>query len=494
MSRNADRDIHVKKRKKNRKPVVVTALTFTVLFIYIAGYAIAFLSKPSVSIETVNYGTIDVPEALHGIIVRDETVVRSTESGTPSYRYSEYEKVKANSVVCTLRTSDDAEKIEEHIREIDEDIIEAQKAKQDISIFKDDIERISRTITETFDAAAYKITGGSFSDVYALKNNIQTQIDLRNQIWFTENAKSQSALSGEKATYENQLSQHSSSYTAPSSGVLSLRIDNMEDILTPEGLDSIAAEQTKMTVQPEYISKVLDINEGAPLFRIVKSNTWYIAAYIPNDIAAGFKLGDRLVIYTNADDVQLEANVEVYKLEQGENETYTVFKSNENMIDFMDMRTMDFKIKKDSYKGFKIPNDAIVEKVFLKIPKDCVMESLDETSVIVRNGTEDKLVQIKISAADDENYLVQQDFGALKLGTVLVRGTGENSGVYTVSEATTLKGVYVANSSVAQFTVINILAGNSEYSIVDAEDQYGLKVYDKIVSDAKTIEDEESVN
>ena len=488
------RDVYAAKRRKLRRYRVFTGFIFLVLFVYIIGYLGVFLSRPSISVEAVNYGSVDVPTSLHGIIVRDETVVKSKEAGTPSYKYSEYERVKNGSLVCSIAKGNDTQNIEDQLREVDEDILETQKSKEDISLFKDDLDRISKTITESFDSAAYKLSTGNFSDVYAIKNNIQTQIDLRNQIWFTENAQSKSSLSGEKQNYEDQLGQQSDSYTAPASGIISFKVDNMEDVLTPDTIGNIAAEQTKMTVKPEYISKVLAVTADAPLFRLVKSNVWYIASYIPNDIAADFNEGDKLTIYTTLDDNELSTNVEISSIDRGDNESYIVFKSNEKLIDFIDIRTMDFKIKRDEYSGFKIPNEAIVEKVFLKIPKDCVMDSLGDESVIVRNGDKDTLTTIKISAADDENYLVQQDFANLKVGTVLVKGTGADASTYTISDVSTLKGVYVANSSVAEFTVINVLARNNEYSVVDSDDQYGLKVYDKIVSDAKTVEDEESVN
>ncbi|MBR5467830.1 MAG: hypothetical protein IKU80_01220 [Firmicutes bacterium] len=476
--------------KKQSRYRVLTVITFAVLFVYIAGYLVAFLSRPSASIETVNYGSIDVPEALNGIVIRDEIVVKTDDAGTPSYKFSEHERVKKNAVVCVVRDSDDAGLIEKQIRKIDEDILEVQKSKQDISLFKDDLKRISKNITDSFESASHKISGGNFSEVYVLKDNVQTQIDLRNQIWFTENAKNNSALSGEKAAYENQLDEYSSSYAAPASGVISLRVDNMEEIITPKNMESIVPEQTKMSVKPEYISKVLDIDADSPVFRLVKSNVWYVASYIPNSLAAGFSVGDRVEIYTTADDTEKSANMKVHKLEQGEKQTFIILKSNENMLDFIDIRTMVFRIRQDSYEGFKIPNEAIVEKVFLKIPKECVMESLDEYNVIVRGIDKDTLVPVKISSEDKDYYLVQQDFASIKLGTVLVKG----SGVYTISEVSTLKGVYVANSSVAQFTVVDILASNSEYSVVDSEDQYGLKVYDKIVSDAKTVSDDDAVN
>ena len=86
-----------------------------------------------------------------------------------------------------------------------------------------------------------------------------------------------------------------------------------------------------------------------------------------------------------------------------------------------------------------------------------------------------------------------QDFETLRIGDTILKGTGENAEKYTISEVETDKGVYVVNSSVADFKIIEVIASNSEYSIVKAGSTYGLKVYDNIVSDAKNIQESDSI-
>ncbi|MBQ9091170.1 MAG: hypothetical protein IJY52_02730, partial [Anaerotignum sp.] len=70
---------------------------------------------------------------------------------------------------------------------------------------------------------------------------------------------------------------------------------------------------------------------------------------------------------------------------------------------------------------------------------------------------------------------------------------GEEAGQYTVSELSPHAGVYVANSSVANFVVIEILEQNQEYAIVKAGSITGLQPYDTIVSDAKNITEGQSI-
>ena len=62
-----------------------------------------------------------------------------------------------------------------------------------------------------------------------------------------------------------------------------------------------------------------------------------------------------------------------------------------------------------------------------------------------------------------------------------------------LSELLPHAGVYVANSSIAKFVVIDVVEQNQEYAIVQAGSTTGLQPYDTIVSDAKNIKEGDSV-
>ena len=117
-----------KTRKKGHRAFM--GIMFTILFIYILGYFIVFLTKPHISVETVSYGTIDVPQVFSGIIIRDEKVFESPIDGQPVYAYSENEKIKINSSVCVIKKDDTTDIIEQKIEEIDKDILENQMQRK----------------------------------------------------------------------------------------------------------------------------------------------------------------------------------------------------------------------------------------------------------------------------------------------------------------------------------------------------------------------------
>lgn len=488
---------HRSKRKSRARGnyKVLTAVVFVLLLIYILGYIIAYVSRPSVPTETVNYGTIDSPNTISGVIVRDEMVVKSTASGEAIYNYAENTKAPKNALVCTVKDTGTSDTIENEIKKIDKDILTAQESRMDISKNKDEIDRIENNLTNTVDNSVYKFTESSMTDMYSFKNNIQNYIDMRNSILINEITNSTSELTEQRKEYEKELSGSVSSYNADESGIISLMIDGHEEEFTPENINSITKEQIKTEIIPEYVSKSVSVKEGEPLFKIVKNNKWYVAAYVPNETAANYEVGDSLEIYTFYDEEELSSDMTVESETMGEKETFMVLSSDENLIDFLPLRTITFNIRQDSSTGLKIPNTAIVEKTFLKIPSSCVVDNLGEKTVILKNGSNAQTVKINVFTADDENVYVLQDYKTLKLGDVLVMGSGETAKDFTISEVENYKCVYVANSSMASYAVVNVIGQNSEYSIVKpSSSSYGLKVYDKIVSDAKSVTDDEALN
>lgn len=490
-----------KPRKRKRNTKFLTVVTFLLLLTYLCGHIVRFLNKPSISVETVNYGTVDVPKVLNGIIVRDEFVAKSTMAGQPVFHYSEKEKIKKNALVCQIKNVDNTVGLEEQIKKIDQNILEVQKSRSDISVFQDDINDIQKRITNSFNASIYKFIDGSIADIYSLRSQIETQINRRNQIWLLENNQSLTELSAEKNQYETQLADNISAMRAEFSGILSFSIDKQEEVLTPDTLDNITEEQTKMNVKPDFISKSQPVEEGSPVFKIIKSNIWYLASYIPNDICVGWKAGDTKMVTATANEEEKTISTLIDRIVPGEKTTYVVFRIDNNLLDFMDSRSLAFTVQNNIYTGIKIPNNAIIEKTLLKIPLSCITESVGEKGVIKRVNNVDSFVNVKITKSDEggedgitKYAYVLQDFDNLRVGDWILNGTGAEAALYEISEVETYKGVFVANSSIAKFTIIDILGENEEYTIVKPSDgHYGLKVYDNIVSDAKNVQDSDII-
>ena len=484
-------------RKKNRRRknsnMVMPLIVFAIIAIYLAGQMINLASKrDDINVETVAYGTIDTPEIYTGLILRDEYVVASTRAGQPFYQYSQGDYVPKGAVVCTVKDTDTTDRLEAELTQIDKDILKSQKTRTDLSAFSEDIARLEDNVSRTVDAYAGRSMKNSLSYMYTMKSQVESFMDQRNQIWLTENVESLSQLTEEKNIYEEQLAKSMSSLTASEAGVLCLSYDGLEEKYNPETAKDITKKEVG-NAKTEYISKAKNVKKGDTLFKIVESNNWYIVAYLPNTVTATWQQNHYVMLnaMTEEDNFQLRSLIE--SMEVGEKETKVVFSCYAHMEQFMEDRTVSFSLESEIVEGLKIPNDAIVEKSLIRIPRTCMTESMGSEGVLLVKGEKTQFMDLPVVTSDDEAVYIEPDEAGLKVGDMILQGTGETAAQYTVSELKPHAGVYVANSSVANFVVIEILEQNQEYTIVETGSIVGLQPFDTIVSDAKNIEEGQSI-
>ena len=92
---------------------------------------------------------------------------------------------------------------------------------------------------------------------------------------------------------------------------------------------------------------------------------------------------------------------------------------------------------------------------------------------------------------DKQDGKVYIDTLVFNPGDVILKPDSDET--YTVSEKASLTGVYNMNNGYADFTKINVLYSNKEYSIVESGTNYGLRVYDHIVLDGESVNEDEFV-
>lgn len=488
----------VKKQKKrpkrrSRAYLVMPLLIFAIIAVYLCGQIAMLASRKSeTNVETVSYGSISTPQLYTGLVVRKEYVGTSSRTGQPFFQFSQGDYVAKGAEVCTVKDVDSTEALESKLDAIDLDILESQKSRTDLSVFSEDIARLEDNITRTVDAYAGRAMKTNFSYMYTMKSQVSSFMDQRNEIWLTENVDSLSQLTQERNSYQQQLAQSMSSVTAQESGILCLSYDGLETTLTPDTLADVTEAQMG-GAKTEYISKAKSVAEGDPLFKVISSNKWYLVSFLPAQETLGWETGDTLSLDVTTEEDTTSINVMIDTIEQGESNSKVIFSTYDHMDKFMERRTLSFSMKNEAAEGLKIPNDAIVEKSLICVPAEFITESGAEQGVMLANGEKGKFLSLQIITSDGENVYVEQSSSTLKTGDVILKGEGENMERYTVSDIRLMSGVYVANSSMAQFVAVEILEQNQEYAVVKTGQGAGLQPYDLIVSDAKNVTEGQSV-
>ena len=351
--------------------VIIAVLLFIIILFYAVGFAVKYMQRTVVANDTVVYGSIDSAKICTGVVVRDEVVYNSPTSGEAVFNVADNDKVKANTEICSVQDTAAVENLQADLNEINEKILEMQKTRESISAVSDEVKHYNAQIKSSTDNYAFRLTSGDISVLYAMKSDVQKLIDTRNQRLLSENSGSLSGLAEQRAQQQSRISESKNAVVSADSGVISCYSDGLESKYTFDSMGDLTEKDTNINQNGNVLDKA--VNEGEPLFKIVRSNDWYIVSYIPNSLIENWTVGDKVSIYVhtqNEDTRKLE--VQVASLNTGEKTTLAILKSTKYLVDYINVRSITFETTK-VMDGLKIPNNAIVEQTMLKVSSDFVV-------------------------------------------------------------------------------------------------------------------------
>ena len=485
------------RKRGNAAARFVSFCLFAVFFVYLAFYFVNYLNSDTPTTIQVIYGSVDVPLVHSGIIIRDEKVYQSPRAGSVIYRVNDGDRVKKSSLVCDVRDAAEAAAIEAKLAAINGSILEMQENRGGLSLYESDYRAANAIIKNQLDEYSSRLAGFDIKSLYALREKVQQALDIRNGLLLSETGGSLVSLSQQREIYGEQLENYIGRVVCEESGVVSYKTDGLEETLRPEGRFGVPREYTEMTVDYDKIMYSKDAKPSDPVFKIIKSNEWYIAAYIRNSAADSLKEGAAAALFIEKEQAARPSGLEmtVERIERGESESYVVFKGTKYMADFLNCRSIRFKINQGVTQGLKIPNSAIAEKIMLKIPDEYIFEKrvnklgYPSRCVTKKTAEGDLILPLSFLGGEEDYSYVLQEPGVIERGDVLVSGDGAE---FYLSDFDSVKGVYLVNSGAPVFTRIDTggdNSSNSEYTILDPALNKNVRVADSIIADWRTVAD-----
>lgn len=478
--------------KRNRMALGVYIFIAVLIGVYLTGYTVRFLSRNVVNYDTIAYGSVDTPTSFTGVIIRDEEVYKTPAAGVISYEVTDADRVKKGTTVCTVKDEESLELMEENLDAINESIFKMQQEREDISIYSEDIARANEQIKNLVDNAAFSFAGGDVSSLYELRSNVQKKLDNRNQMLLTENKGALTELVSQREAAQSEIDKNTTTIAANSGGVVSYYTDGLEDTYKVDTMTDLTKEQTLEGDKSESGFKN-SVKENDSVFKLVKSNMWYIAVYMPNEEITDWEEGDHENLYvkdSTGEDFTLDAVVQ--SLEDKGVEKLVIMEITKDMESFMNNRSISFETSMPK-TGYKVANSAIVEETSLQIPADYVEN--ENTVYKVENGSVSK-VEINISGSDTETGVVYitLNLNELNVGDVL-RKPDDATAQYTISDTMTIKGIFVMNSGIAEFKKINTTnsISNSTHTVLDVSLNNNIQIYDRVITDTSNIQKQQKV-
>ncbi|MDE7018865.1 MAG: hypothetical protein K2P65_15060 [Lachnospiraceae bacterium] len=441
-------------------------IIFAAIFVYVVICIFMYFSTKHIVGYEVKEGSLSSDNMYKGIAIRTEKIVPSNSAGYTNYYAREGERVAVGNLVYTV---DQTGKLSDYMRA--NETGENSLSSKDLAELKSEIETFANGFGRT-----------NFSDIYNFKYSIQgTVIKLANY----------NILENANALNANANTALINYYTAVESGIVIYSIDGYEAYT----LQDMKAEYFD---QKNYEKKHLLNNElvaaGDPVYKLSTDEDWSIVIQVDAELAQ--HLMDEVYV-----EVKFLKNqytswglVDSYTNEEGD--TFVSLTFTNSMVTFCSERFIDIELLLEDETGLKIPNSAIVEKEFFIVPKEYVTQGGNSGSygVLLETYDEDgnvttEFVETTIYEETETEYYL--DDIVLRSGSHLIKP--DSTEKYAVSRIGSLQGVYNINKGYADFKQIIILAHNDEYSIVKSNTTYGLNVYDYIVLDAETVNDNDFI-
>ena len=389
------------KRKRNIVKIIFISILIIAIVIYAGYMAWKLLANPT-DVFLVEEGSISQEQRTEGYIIRDETKVQGNnyKNGMVQIK-AEGEKCAKDENIFRYYTTGEEELIEK-IQELDEKIDEAQK-NDTSSIYYGDI----KLLDEEIDMRLLEISrNNDIQKISEYKKEIEDYIAKKTDI-VGENSEAGSYLSNliqERKKYENQLNSGSEYIKAPMSGVVSYKVDGLEDVLTPDDFSSY----NRSFFESLNLKTGQTIATNTEAGKVVNNYECYIATILKKDQLNEVEQGDKLNLRLSNGD-EISATVE-YLMEQTNDDVLVVFKITKDVEKLISNRKISFDIIFWEYSGYKVPNTAIIkendlayvirnragylDKVLVKVEKE------NDTYSIIDNYTSDELKEMGVNSSE----------------------------------------------------------------------------------------------
>lgn len=462
-------------QKQNRKSNVVQMrrgfhinigmIIFFAVLLYIIVMVIQYFTSDTISGYEVREGSLAVSNTYKAFALRDETVVYSDTAGYVNYYIQEDERVGVGNLIYSI---DEGNSLAELLAS--QSIDESNLSTEELRAVKNQLIQYQKNLKDT-----------DFSRIYAIQEDVEGTILKYANYTLLENVNilNSDSLSDLIHFGYSQLS-----------GIVTYHVDGFEDI-TLADLNASLFDYNSYQKDIFYNNDLVEANE--PIYKVCTDENWYLV--IPLTEKDASELQEETNLNVRFLDTQYTTWAE-FSIDYSLDGIYGILKFTNSMLQYAQDRYVDIEIITEEETGLKIPLSSIVEKEFYLIPeayvtkggknsKDGVMRlTYDEKG----NSTSEFVEATLYSLVDGEYYI---DQNSLRIGDIIIQPDSTEN--YTITKSGTLIGVYNMNKGYADFREISILYQNDEYAIVQPNTTYGLTVYDYIVLDAATVNEDDFI-
>lgn len=484
--------IYVKKENRTRSNSwIFFYLVFFVIVVYIAGYLVNFFSRKKINTRLIEFVDVDDSKIFNGIIIRNEKVYKAEKNGFINLVLHDGDYAKKGNIVCLIEDRKANDNLKKELLDVNNNIVDMQKKRIDVSIFKNDIKKANDNLKEIINKNMFVFSQmNNTKKINNVLDLIEKNLEVRNQILLSEHHGSIKNMSDKRNNLEKKITGNIFNMIANESGLVSYDIDGLENNFLIDNLERLNFEKINIKSQTKRLNKDDYVSIGNNIFKIIEANDWYIACCVKGQDIKDLKKNDAKFIYLNYNNDFIEIEFTVYKiLKKSKHESILVLKSDKFMHDFVDVRNIKFKLDNDKKHGYKILTKSISHKNLFKIKKNFIYKQ--DYYYLIKKGNESNKIRVKVYDTDENYFYVDSE--ELKLNDVIVKENNKKD-EFVIKGLKKIHGIYLANSGIAEFKKINFDGDlNKNFVVLDEKLNPEIKIYDIIVSDIKNISDGQKI-
>lgn len=341
--------------KNNESLKLIITIVAMVFLIILVTNSTKILKKP-VNVSVAEAGSLSFEESTTGYVIREEVVLQGAnyKNGMVAIK-GDNQKAALDELIFRYYSNGE-EKVLSEIESLEKEINEILETT-DLQIFTTDILSLEKSIESSMDNI-YNLN--EISKIQEFYKQIETYMSKKTDITGEQSPDESyiKTLTNKRDQLKKQLEEGSEIIKSPMSGIVSYRVDGLEEILKTDNFDYLNKELLDSFDLKVGAAIPLNSEKG----KVVNNFYCYIATCMNTEKAHDAKVGDKVSLRLSTSE---EINAEIVSVikDDSENEdVIIVFKIYEDVENLIEYRKISFDIVWWKYTGLKISNSAIIEE------------------------------------------------------------------------------------------------------------------------------------
>lgn len=338
------------------KKIKYSNILLSGVFIYILFQLLVSFMGNNTEVLTLENEVFEAKLNAKGLIIRDEHLVKSNDTGELELLVKEGEKIKKSQEIAKIYRGKISTSIDKDIEQLDLEISKLKNGEDNLA--QNEISNLNKEINLISDSIQTSILTKKYRSISNYKDEINDLIEERNRLLNNSiDGKQLETKEGKKEILTRQIQNNVTNLTSDIAGIVSYKIDGNEEKYNYDKLKELTKKDIE---EADNKFKEIDkdksaIKEGNSIMRIINNYSTYVAISLDKEQSKNFAESQEVVL--KWDSLKFEATVDqIY--DDGDNKIVLLKITNQN-IGIYDTRVAEFDIIYKKVEGLKVDKRAI---------------------------------------------------------------------------------------------------------------------------------------